>query len=175
MNKIISFMTGVKLNDYGCMMRAYRRNIIDKLLEFGEKSVYIPAFTSWLSKNTVEIPIKHDARIAGKTKYSLLKLLNQAFDLITAYTLIPIKIISLLGISLFFIGTFLFFYLMYYRFFVGTPSSLTSFIAILILLSGITLFSLGIISEYIVRLYKEIRKMPLYIIKESNLNNNKKN
>ena len=64
---------------------------------------------------------------------------------------------------------------MYYRFFVGTPSSLTSFIAILILLSGITLFSLGIISEYIVRLYKEIRKMPLYIIKESNLNNNKKN
>ena len=136
MNKIISFMTGVKLNDYGCMMRAYRRNIIDKLLEFGEKSVYIPAFTSWLSKNTVEIPIKHDARIAGKTKYSLLKLLNQAFDLITAYTLIPIKIISLLGISLFFIGTFLFFYLMYYRFFVGTPSSLTSFIAILILLSG---------------------------------------
>ena len=164
-------MTGVKLNDYGCMMRVYRRDIISKLLQYGEKSIYIPAFTSWLSDHSIEIPIKHEKRYAGKTKYSLLTLLRQAFDLITAYTLVPIQIIGLIGITFFVTGIFLFFYLMYFRLFVGTPSSLTSFIAILILLSGIILFSIGVISEYLVRLYKEVRKMPLYILKDSDINN----
>ena len=101
-NKVITSLTGVKLGDYGCMMRAYKKQIIDLLLQYGEKSVYIPAYTSWLSKNISEIPIKHDPRKKGKTKYSLLKLLRQAFDLITAYTLVPIQIISLLGFILFY-------------------------------------------------------------------------
>lgn len=170
MNKIISSLTGVELSDYGCMMRAYRRDIISKLIQYGEKSLYIPAFTSWLSNNSIEIPIKHDFRFAGKTKYSLLTLLRQAFDLITAYTLVPIQIIGISGIILFFIGIFLFIYLMYYRLFVGTTNPLTSFIAILIFLSGSILFSIGVISEYLVRLYKEIRKMPLYILKDSDIN-----
>ncbi|MBI28646.1 MAG: Undecaprenyl-phosphate 4-deoxy-4-formamido-L-arabinose transferase [Alphaproteobacteria bacterium MarineAlpha5_Bin11] len=174
MNKIISFMTGVKLHDYGCMMRLYSRPIIDQLLKFGEKSVYIPAFTTWLSKKTLEIDINHDKRQKGKTKYSLLKLMRQAFDLITAYTLVPIQLIGLFGFFLFLLGIFLFFYLMYFRIFVGSPSSLTSFIAILIFLSGSILFALGIISEYLVRLYKEVRKMPLYVIRESSFDLNDK-
>jgi len=171
MNKIISVLTGVKLSDYGCMMRAYKREIINKLLQYGEKSVYIPAFTCWLSSDVIEIPIRHDARKKGKTNYSLLKLLHQAFDLITAYTIFPIQMISLFGGILCFVGILLFCYLMYFRIFIGTPSSLTSFIAILILLSGIILFCLGVISEYLVRLYREIKKMPLYIIKNSNITN----
>ena len=170
-NKVISLLTGIKLHDYGCMMRAYDKRIITNLLKYGEKSVYIPAFSSWLSNNVIEISINHDARKTGKTKYSLFMLLRQVFDLITAYTLLPIQIIGLLGIILFIAGIFLFLYLMYFRLFVGTPSSLTSFVAILILLSGIILFSIGIISEYLVRLYKEVRKMPLYILKNSNINN----
>ena len=170
-NKIISLLIGVKLHDYGCMMRAYKKSIIKNLLLYGEKSVYIPAFSSWLSNNVVEVSIKHDPRLGGKTKYSLFMLLRQVFDLITAYTLIPIQIIGLTGIVLFFAGVFLFLYLMYFRLFLGTPSDLTSFIAILIFFSGTILFSLGIISEYLVRLYKEVRKMPLYILKESDIHN----
>ena len=111
MNKIISLLTGVQLSDYGCMMRVYRRDIISKLLQYGEKSLYIPAFTSWLSNNSIEIPIKHDTRFAGKTKYSLLTLLRQAFDLITAYTLVPIQLIGISGFIMFFIGILLFIYL----------------------------------------------------------------
>lgn len=167
MNKIISQLTGVKLNDYGCMMRAYTKKIVNLLLEYGEKSVYIPAFTSWLTNNIKEIEIKHEPRVKGKTKYSFLKLLNQAFDLITAYTLFPIQVISIIGLLLFIGGIFLFCYLMYFRIFIGSPSSLTSFVAILIFLSGTILLSLGIISEYLVRMYKEVKKTPFYIIKES--------
>ena len=170
MNKIISLLTGVTLNDYGCMMRVYKRDIINTLLLYGEKSLYIPAFTSWLSKDSIEIPIKHEPRFAGKTKYSLLTLLRQSFDLITAFTLLPIQIIGLTGLIFFIVGNFLFLFLMYFRLFVGTPSSLTSFIAILVLLSGIILLSIGVISEYLVRLYKEVRKMPLYIMKDSDIN-----
>ena len=95
------------------------------------------------------------------------KLLNQAFDLITAYTLLPIQIISIAGFLLFIAGIFLFSYLMYFRIFVGSPSSLTSFIAILIFLSGTILLSLGIISEYLARMYREVKKTPFYIIKEN--------
>ena len=165
MNKIISLLIGSKLHDHGCMMRAYRRPIVEQVLKYGEKSVYIPAFASWLTSNTIEIPIKHYVRKGGKTRYSFFKLLGQAFDLITAYTLIPIQIISLVGVTLSLLGVILFGYLMYYRLFFGSPSSLTTFIAFLVLLSGITLFSLGVISEYIARLYREVRKTPLYIIK----------
>ena len=102
---------------------------------------------------------------------SILTLLRQAFDLIATYTVIPIQIIGLTGILFFIVGIFLFLYVMYFRLFVGTQSSLISFIAILILLSGISLFSIVVISEYSVRLYKEVRKMPLYILKDSDINN----
>jgi undecaprenyl-phosphate 4-deoxy-4-formamido-L-arabinose transferase len=169
-NKFISSLTGVKLNDYGCMMRAYRRDIINKLLQYGEKSLYITAFTSWLSQNTIEIPIKHDSRFAGNSKYSLLSLLRQVFDLVTTYSLVPIQLIGIIGFVLFVVGIFLFLYLMYHRMFIAHLDPLTSFIAILIFLSGVILFSIGIVSEYLVRLYKEVRSIPLYILKESDKN-----
>ena len=166
MNKVISRLTGVKLKDYGCMMRVYKISLIKQIIIYGEKSVYIPSFAAWLTNNIKEIDVKHDYRKKGKTKYSLIKLLSQAFDLITTYTLIPLQIIFLIGVFVFFIGIALFIYLMMYRFFYGTPSSLTSFIAILILLSGLIVLSIGIISEYLIRIYRETRKFPFYIIKK---------
>lgn len=167
MNLIISKLTGVKLNDYGCMLRAYRRKIINYLLEYGEKSVYIPAFTSWLSSNVVEVPVDHNPRKHGKSKYNLLRFSRQAFDLITAYTLFPIQLISMIGAVFSAIGFFLACYLMSFRFFFGTPSTLTTFVAALLFFSGVIILSLGIVSEYLVRIYIETRKMPLYIIKET--------
>tara|TARA_Y100001970_G_scaffold289928_1_gene421807 strand:- start:1762 stop:2700 length:939 start_codon:yes stop_codon:yes gene_type:complete len=169
MNKVISSLTGLNLKDYGCMMRAYKKSVINKLLLYGEKSVYIPAYTSWLSKSILEIKIKQNPRLKSKSKYSIFKLLGQVFDLITAYSLIPIRFINFMGIIIFLSGIFLFFYLMYYRIVIGTTDQLTSFIAILLFLSGVTVFSIGIISEYIIRLYKEVRKIPQFIIDKTNL------
>ena len=168
-NKFISKLTGVKFNDYGCMMRAYNRNIVKQLVNYGEKSLYITAFGSWLSDNSKEIPIKHEPRFMGKTKYSLFKLFRQLFDLITAYTIVPIQIIGIIGLIFFGLGIVLFIYLMYFRVFVGHINPLTSFIALLILFSGLILFSIGVISEYIVRIYKEVKKMPLYLIRNSSI------
>lgn len=166
MNVIISKLTGVRLRDYGCMLRAYRRSVIDHLLEYGEKSVYIPAFASWLTSNVIEVPVSHNPRKHGKSKYGLLKFLRQAFDLVTAYTLFPIQMMSIAGAVFSIIGFLLACYLMSFRLFFGTPSALTTFISALLFFSGAVILSIGIVSEYLVRIYIEARKMPLYIIKE---------
>ena len=151
------------------MMRVYKLEIIKLLLKYGEKSVYIPAYSSWITNKILEVNIEHNSRYQTKSKYSFFKLINQVFDLITAYTLLPIRAISFIGITIFFAGIFLFLYLMYYRIILGTNDPLTSFVAILLLVSGITILSLGIISEYMLRIYKEVRAMPTYIIKDSNI------
>lgn len=165
-NRMISKLTGVKLNDYGCMLRAYNRTIIKHLLEYGEKSVYIPAFTSWISSNIVEIPVSHNPRKHGKSKYNLLKFLRQVFDLITAYTLFPIQLISIVGAIFSILGFFLACYLIVYRIFFKITSTLTTFISALLFFSGVIIFFMGIISEYLVRIYIETKKTPLYISKE---------
>lgn len=165
MNLLISRLTEVKLNDYGCMLRAYRRNVIDYLLAYGEKSVYIPAFTSWLIGRVAEVDVRHDERKYGSSKYSMLRFLRQAFDLVTAYTLVPIQLISIIGAFFALVGFFLACYLMSFRLFFGTPSPFTTFISALLFFSGLIIFSMGIISEYLVRIHIETRKLPLYIIK----------
>ncbi len=146
MNRIISKLTGVKLNDYGCMLRAYRRKTIGHLLEYGEKSVYIPAFTSWLSSNVAEIPVAHNQRKHGKSKYGFLKFLRQAFDLITAYSLFPIQLISIIGAIFSILGILLAFYLISFRLFFGTTSPLTTFISAIALFPRSTMFCRGGIS-----------------------------
>ncbi|NQU94895.1 MAG: glycosyltransferase [Candidatus Omnitrophica bacterium] len=166
MNIIISKLTGVKLKDYGCMLRAYKRSIINYLLQYGEKCVYIPAFASWLTGSVIEVPVKDNPRKYGKSKYNLLSFLRQAFDLITAYTLVPIQLISIVGAVFLIISVLLTGYLLSFRFFFGTPSPLTTFVAILLFLSGVTTFFIGVVSEYLVRMSIETRKRPLYIIKE---------
>ena len=171
-NKLIAKLTESDFTDYGCMMRAYKRNIIENLLKYGEKSVYIPAFIGWLGGKSIEIGISHDKRASGSTKYSFLSLMRQVFDLITAYTLVPIQLISVLGFIFLCIGFSIFIFLMIYRFFIGTNSGLTSFVAISFIFSGITIFSLGVISEYLSRLYKEQRKFPFYIIENITDSNN---
>lgn len=165
MNIVISRLTGVKLNDYGCMLRAYKKVIVKYLVEYGEKSVYIPAFASWLSANVVEIPVRHNSRKYGKSKYTFLKFLRQTFDLITNYTLFPIQLISIVGAIFAILGFFMACYLISFRIFFGTPSTLTTFISALLLFSGIIILFMGIISEYLARIYIETRKTPLYIIK----------
>ncbi len=168
MNIIISKITNVNLSDYGCMMRMYSRVIIDVILENFEKTIYVPAFASWISKNILEIEIKHNERKFGKTKYSLLKLTQQAFDLITAYTYKPLQILLILSILILFvilIFIFLFYLGVINLFFTFN----TLFITSLIILISINLIYISILSEYILRIHKNSRKLPLYIIRVKNL------
>ena len=166
MNKVISKLVKCNLKDFGCMMRVYKRSLVNEIVTYGDKSVYIPAFAAFLTKNIKEVNIEHNSRNSGLSNYNFSKLLNQSFDLIVTYTLFPIQLIFKTGAFIFIIGCLLFVYLLYHRFIVGSPSSLTTFIAILILLSGIIMLSIGIVSEYLIRIYRESKKFPSYIIRK---------
>tara|TARA_B100002019_G_scaffold252092_1_gene232848 strand:+ start:438 stop:1352 length:915 start_codon:yes stop_codon:yes gene_type:complete len=169
MNRIISKITNVELSDYGCMMRMYSRNIINVILENFDKTIYVPAFASWISKNILEIEIKHEKRNFGKTKYSLMNLTQQAFDLITAYTYKPLQFLLILSLLvLFMIFTFLFFIYVGLINFININNVFLLY-SLLILIVSIILVFLSILSEYVLRIHKNSRRLPLYIIREKDL------
>ena len=169
MNRIISRITNVDLSDYGCMMRMYSRNIINVILENFDKTIYVPAFASWISKNILEIEIKHDKRNFGKTKYSLMKLTQQAFDLITAYTYKPLQFLLILSLTILLI-IFISVMLLYFGLinYINVDMNILFLTSILALISILLIF-ISILSEYILRIHKNSRRLPLYIIREKKL------
>ena len=166
-NKITARLVGVKLRDYGCMLRAYRRNIIDYMNMCPESSSFIPALANSFAKRIVEIDVGHEERKKGTSKYSPFKLLRLNFDLMTSFSLLPIQFIGVLGIVIAILGLAFAFFLVIRRFVVGPESegAFTLF-AILFFFIGIQIFALGIIGEYIGRIYQEVRRRPRFIIKK---------
>jgi undecaprenyl-phosphate 4-deoxy-4-formamido-L-arabinose transferase len=165
-NKITSKLVGVKLRDYGCMLRAYRRNIIDNINMCPESSSFIPALANTFARNIVEIEVQHEERKKGTTKYSLFRLLRLNFDLMTSFSLLPIQFIGVLGIIIAFMGLVFALYLIARRFIVGPEVEGTfTLFGILFFFIGIQIFALGIIGEYIGRIYQEVRRRPRFIIK----------
>jgi len=166
-NKITARLVGVRLRDYGCMLRAYRRNIIDYMNMCPESSSFIPALANSFAKRIVEIDVGHEERKRGTSKYSPFKLLRLNFDLMTSFSLLPIQFIGVLGILIAILGLAFAFFLVIRRFIVGPESegAFTLF-AILFFFIGIQIFALGIIGEYIGRIYQEVRRRPRFIIKK---------
>ena len=166
-NKITARLVGVRLKDYGCMLRAYRRNIIDYMNMCPESSSFIPALANSFAKRIVEIDVGHEERKKGTSKYSPFKLLRLNFDLMTSFSLLPIQFIGVLGIVIAILGLAFAFFLVVRRFIVGPESegAFTLF-AILFFFMGIQIFALGIIGEYIGRIYQEVRRRPRFIIKK---------
>ena len=166
-NKITARLVGVKLRDYGCMLRAYRRSIIDYMNMCPESSSFIPALANTFAKRIVEIEVGHEERKRGTSKYSPFKLLRLNFDLMTSFSLLPIQFIGVLGILIAILGLAFAFFLVIRRFMVGPESegAFTLF-AILFFFIGIQIFALGIIGEYIGRIYQEVRRRPRFIIKK---------
>jgi undecaprenyl-phosphate 4-deoxy-4-formamido-L-arabinose transferase len=165
-NKITSRLVGVKLKDYGCMLRAYRRNIIDQLNMCTESSSFIPALANTFAKKIVEIEVEHEERKKGTTKYSIFRLLRLNFDLMTAFSLLPIQVIGVLGVIIALLGLIFAVYLILRRFIVGpeVEGAFTLF-GILFFFIGIQIFALGVIGEYIGRIYQEVRRRPRFVVK----------
>jgi undecaprenyl-phosphate 4-deoxy-4-formamido-L-arabinose transferase len=165
-NKITSRLVGVKLKDYGCMLRAYRRSIIDNINMCPESSSFIPALANTFAKKIVEIEVEHEERKKGTTKYSLFRLLRLNFDLMTSFSLLPIQFIGVLGIIIAFLGLVFALFLIARRFIVGPEVEGTfTLFGILFFFIGIQIFALGIIGEYIGRIYQEVRRRPRFIVK----------
>lgn len=165
-NKITAKLVGVKLRDYGCMLRAYRRNIIDYMNMCPESSSFIPALAATFAKRIVEIEVEHEERTKGTSKYSIFKLLRLNFDLMTNFSLLPIQFIGVIGVIVALLGLAFAILLFVRRLIVGPEVEGTfTLFAILFFFIGAQIFSLGIIGEYIGRIYQEVRRRPRFIIK----------
>jgi undecaprenyl-phosphate 4-deoxy-4-formamido-L-arabinose transferase len=166
-NKITARLVGVKLRDWGCMLRAYRRDIVDSMNMCGESAAFIPALAATFARKVAEIEVAHEARKKGTTKYSLFRLLHLNFDLMTGFSLLPIQLIGFLGVAIAFIGVAFALFLFIRRLMVGPEvEGVFTLFAINFVFMGVMIFALGIIGEYIGRIYQQVRGRPRFIVKK---------
>ena len=166
-NRVTSRIVGVRMRDYGCMLRAYRREVVKQVCRSREVSSFIPALANSLAGSVAEIPVEHSARDSGRSKYTLFRLLRLNFDLLTGYSLLPIQMVSFAGIIVSFLGVGFAVFLAVRRLLVGPEvEGVFTLFAILFLFVGLQILALGLIGEYIGRIYMEVRRRPRYVIKE---------
>jgi undecaprenyl-phosphate 4-deoxy-4-formamido-L-arabinose transferase len=166
-NKITARLVGVKLRDWGCMLRAYRRDIVDSMNMCGESAAFIPALAATFARKVAEIEVAHEARKKGKTKYSVFRLLHLNFDLMTGFSLLPIQFIGFLGVAIALVGVVFAIFLFIRRLMVGPEvEGVFTLFAINFVFMGVMIFALGIIGEYIGRIYQQVRGRPRFIVKK---------
>lgn len=165
-NKIRARITNIQMTDHGCMLSAYGRNVIDLMIASNESSIYIPAMAYNYSSNPTEIKVAHEARFEGKSKYRLYDLIRLNFDLMTGYSLVPLQFFTLFGFAVSFLSILFVVYLLLRRIIIGPEvQGLFTLFAILFFIAGIILMGLGIMGEYIGRIYKEVRQRPRFALK----------
>ncbi len=165
-NSITNKITGLRLNDYGCMLRAYRRDIVNIINQSCESTTFIPALAQKFAVNPVEIPVGHTEREHGTSKYSIFRLIRLNFDLMTGFSLFPLQAVTMIGIVVSALSFVFAIYLMLRRIIVGPEAEgVFTLLNINFFLMGITLSCVGITGEYIGRIYQEVRKRPRYVIR----------
>jgi len=172
-NKIISIVTGVKLHDYGCTLRAFRKEITESIKLYGEMHRFIPAIASGIGGSIAEIKVSHRARMFGKSKYGISRTIRVILDLITvkfllSYATRPIQVFGLLGCGCGIVGFGMALYLTIQRQFYGIslanrPALL---LAILLIFMGLQFVTLGLLAELQSRTYHEAQNKPIYIIRK---------
>ncbi|MDN0076019.1 glycosyltransferase [Crenobacter sp. SG2303] len=165
MNRLRERITHIKMTDQGCMMRAYSRRIIDTINQCNEMHTFIPALAYQFSQNPTEVVVGHEERFAGESKYSIYSLIRLNFDLMTGFSLVPLQMFSFVGIIISVLSGFLVVYLGARRLILGPEEGgLFTLFAIAFLLIGIALFGIGLLGEYIGRIYQEVRQRPRYVV-----------
>ena len=168
-NKLIQRATGKGMEDYGCMLRAYRRHIVAAMLSCHERSTFIPILANIFARKTVELRVSHDERKFGDSKYSLVKLVNLMFDLVTCLTTTPLRLLSVLGSAIAFSGFLLALTLIVLRLILGpgwAAEGVFMLFAILFIFVGAQFVGLGLLGEYIGRIYNDVRARPRYFIQQ---------
>jgi undecaprenyl-phosphate 4-deoxy-4-formamido-L-arabinose transferase len=169
MNRLRERITHVKMTDQGCMLRAYSRDIVDAIAASPEVSTFIPALAYTYANHPVEIEVAHEERAAGESKYSLYKLIRLNFDLVTGFSLVPLQMFSLLGMAVSVGSVLLYIGVIVER---AAKGDISGGIAMLwdrdilqFFLIGLVLFGLGIVGEYVGRIYQQVRDRPRYRIR----------
>jgi len=161
-------MTGMKMSDYGCMLRAYHRNVIENINRCGESTTFIPALAQTFASNPTEIEVAHAERSAGESKYSLYKLVRLNFDLMTGFSVVPLQLFALFGIVTSILSLAFGLFLLVRRFIVGAEvEGVFTLFAILFFFVGIIIMGIGIVGEYVGRIYQEVRKRPRFVIRKT--------
>jgi undecaprenyl-phosphate 4-deoxy-4-formamido-L-arabinose transferase len=164
-NRITNRITGLNLHDYGCMLRAYSRRVIDLINSCPETTTFIPALAQKFSLNPAEIEVGHSERELGTSKYSLFRLIRLNFDLMTGFSLVPLQAVTMLGLAVAGLSLAFSIYMLLRRLFVGPEAEgLFTLRTINFFLMGVTMFCVGIAGEYIGRIFQEIRKRPRYLV-----------
>jgi undecaprenyl-phosphate 4-deoxy-4-formamido-L-arabinose transferase len=166
-NRLTNRITGLSLRDYGCMLRAYRRDIVDIINDSAETATFIPALAQKFATNPIEIEVGHSEREKGQSKYGLFRLIRLNFDLMTGFSMAPLQAVTMSGILISALS-FLFAVSMFIRRLIVGPEveGVFTLLAILFLLMGVTISCIGIQGEYVGRIYQEVRKRPRYVIRE---------
>ena len=172
-NKIISKTTGVNLHDYGCTLKAFRKEVIKSVKLYGEMHRFIPAIASGMGIDFTEVKVNHRARRFGSSKYGISRTIRVILDLITvkfllSYSTRPIQVFGLMGVVCSGLGFLIALIMTFQRQFMGVPLSDRPmlFLAVLLIFIGIQFISLGLIAELQARTYHESQNKPVYHIKK---------
>ncbi len=166
-NKVAQKATGVIMHDYGCMLRAYRRNIVDAILACDERSTFIPVLANSFARHATEIEVQHDKRSNGQSKYSVWKLINLQFDLLTSMTTFPLRLLTVIGAFISLIGTGFGIFLLVMRLIYGATwaaEGVFTLFAILFIFVGAQFIGMGLLGEYLGRIYYDVRGRPRYFV-----------
>jgi undecaprenyl-phosphate 4-deoxy-4-formamido-L-arabinose transferase len=165
MNRLRHRLTGIVMTDHGSMLRAYSRGVVQLINQCNEMNTFIPALALQFARNPTEVVVSHEERHAGESKYSFYSLVRLNFDLVTGFSLLPLQAFSMLGIVVSLLSGLLFLILAGRRLILGPEEGgVFTLFALVFLLMGLALFGIGLLGEYIGRIYQEVRARPRYVI-----------
>lgn len=169
MNRVRERITDIRMADQGCMLRAYGRDVVQAINACREASTFIPALGYTFARHPAEIEVAHEERAAGRSKYSFYRLLRLNFDLVTGFSLVPLQLFSLLGMLVAIGSVLLYLVVLSLRLLAGGDwSSLWLALwdrdVLVFFLLGIVLFGLGLVGEYVGRIYEQVRGRPRYLV-----------
>ena len=165
MNRVREKITRIRITDQGNMLRAYGRNIIDLINQCTEVNTFVPALAYTFARKPTEITVEHEERAAGESKYSIYSLIRLNFDLMTGFSIMPLQLFSMLGIVLSFASAALVVLLLIRRFVLGAEAEgLFTLFTIAFFMMGVILFGIGLLGEYVGRIYQQVRGRPRYVV-----------
>jgi undecaprenyl-phosphate 4-deoxy-4-formamido-L-arabinose transferase len=169
-SRLINRVAGGSMTDYGCMLRAYRREVVDQIGQCREISSFIPLLATLFAKRVTEIDVEHAERARGTSKYGLGKLINLQFDLVTGFSFLPLRLMTYFGGAVAFGAFALGIYILVMRILHGdawTQAGVFTLFAVLFLMVGMLFASLGVLGEYVGRIYGEVRQRPRYVVRRT--------
>ena len=169
MNRIRERITRIRMTDQGCMLRAYSRDIVDAIVAAREVSTFIPALAYTFAHHPSEVDVLHEERVAGESKYSMYKLIRLNFDLVTGFSLVPLQLFSVAGMIVAIGSVVLYAIVIVERAITGGflegVKALWDRDILEFFLIGCIMFGVGLLGEYVGRIYQQVRERPRYVIR----------